>query len=61
MLDFLAGTTAGEILGVISAFIIAFDRLAKLTPTKADNKAVEAAQKIFSVLGAVVKDNPGKR
>lgn len=61
MLDFLAGTNVGEILGIVSAFVIAFDRMAKVTPTKADNKAVEAAQKIFTILGAVVKDNPGRR
>ena len=50
----------GAYVGVAAAFVLAFDRLAKLTPTKTDDKIVSYAYKLFSVLGMRVKDNPGK-
>lgn len=42
------------------AFVLFFDRIAKLTPTESDNKIVEYAYKVFAILGLKVKDNTGK-
>lgn len=56
MLEFLNGLDTAAWFGVIAAFILAFDRLAKLTPTDADNKIVAAIQKVFAVLGIKVPD-----
>ena len=54
----------GAYLGVLAAFVLAFDRLAKLTPTTVDDKiagtATSVLYKIFSVLGLKVEDNKGK-
>lgn len=59
MLELLLSLDWSAYLGVAAAFILAFDRLAKLTPTETDNKIVAAAQKLFALLGAKVEDNPG--
>lgn len=58
MLDFVNSVIAnwGAYAGAAAAFILAFDRLAKITPTNADNVAVAYAQKIFAVLGVKVED-----
>lgn len=48
-----------EILGVLAAAVLAFDRLAKLTPTTKDDGAVSALYRILAVLGAKVPDRPG--
>lgn len=45
-----------EIMGVIAAFVLFFDRLAKLTPTESDNNLVRSLYKIFAVLGVKVPD-----
>jgi hypothetical protein len=50
----------GPWLGVFSAFVVAFAALARLTPTKSDDKIVEYLQTIFSVLGLHFPDNKGK-
>ena len=55
-MEFLTSLNWGEVLGIVSAFILAFDRLSKLTPTDADNKVVAALQKVFTVLGLRVTD-----
>lgn len=49
-------TSLGPWLGVAAAFVLAFDRLAKITPTEADNSVVRIAQRIFAVLGVKVPD-----
>jgi hypothetical protein len=46
----------GEYAGVAVAFVVFFDRLAKLTPTESDNKIVSYAYKVFAVLGLKVQD-----
>ena len=46
----------GEYLGAAAAFILFFDRLAKLTPTDKDNKIVAYAYKLFAILGLKVPD-----
>ena len=50
----------GEILGTVAAFVLICDRIAKLTPTEADNKVVERVLKtvysIFAILGLKVPD-----
>ncbi len=46
----------GEILGTLAAFVLFFDRLAKLTPTDSDNKIVLFFYKLFAVLGVKVPD-----
>jgi hypothetical protein len=49
-------TQYGEYLGAAAAFVLFFDRVAKLTPTKSDNKIVEYAYKLFAILGVKVPD-----
>lgn len=51
-------TTANwaEILGAAAAFMLFFDRLAKLTPTDSDNAIVATLYKVFAVLGLKVPD-----
>lgn len=56
MIEFIT-SNYGEILGTISAFVLFFDRLAKLTPSDSDNKLVQILQKAFVVLGVKVTDN----
>ncbi len=45
--------------GVFAAFILLFDRVAKLTPTESDNKIVKTLYRVSAFLGVKVKDNPG--
>lgn len=49
-------TTVAAWAGVAAAFVLFFDRLAKLTPTESDNKIVAYAYKVFAVLGLKVPD-----
>lgn len=49
-----------EVIAVILAFMLFFEKLALLTPTKTDDKIVMWLYRIFKVLGVHVKDNPGK-
>ncbi len=51
----------GAYFGVIAAFILAFKALARITPTKSDDKIVEYLQTIFGVLGLEFPDNAGKK
>jgi len=46
----------GALAGIVVAFVLLFDRIAKLTPTDADNKIVRMAYKLFAVLGLKVPD-----
>ncbi len=50
----------GAYFGVIAAFILAFKALARITPTKSDDKVIEYLQTIFTVLGLEFPDNSGK-
>lgn len=45
-----------EISGVIALWVLAFDRLAKITPNNTDNQIIEWLAKIFAVLGVKVPD-----
>ena len=45
-----------SVAGVAAAFILFFDRLAKLTPSNTDNMIVEFFNKLFSILGVKVPD-----
>lgn len=56
MFDWIMNANWTEILGVGAAFVLFFDRLAKLTPTDADNQIVAALYKVFAVLGLKVPD-----
>lgn len=56
ILGWFSGANWEAILGVAAAFILFFDRLAKLTPSESDNKIVEFLYKIFAVLGVKVPD-----
>ena len=60
MIDYLIAH-ATEIAGVAAAVVLAFDRLAKLTPTKKDDQVVSKLYRLFAVLGLKVKDNEGGR
>ena len=54
-------TNFGAYFGVIAAFILAFKALARITPTKSDDKIIEYLQTIFTVLGLEFPDNGGKK
>ena len=43
-------------LGVAAAFVLAFDRLAKLTPTKKDDETISKLYKLFAALGLKLRD-----
>lgn len=45
-----------EWTGVLAAFLIAFERLAKVTPSQTDNKIVRGLYKLFAFLGVKVED-----
>ncbi len=47
-----------EIAGVAAAFVLTFDRIAKMTKTKRDDEAVSKLYRLFAVLGVKVKDKP---
>ncbi len=57
----LQGLSYTEITVAAVAFVVAFEKLAKLTPTETDNKIVGWAYKLFSILGIAVKDNQGTK
>ena len=57
MEDFISNY--GAWFGAASAFVLLFDRVAKMTPTKTDDKIVAILYKVFAVLGMKVKDNEG--
>lgn len=46
----------GEYIAAATAFVIFFDRIAKLTPTESDNKIVRVLYKVFAILGLKVPD-----
>ncbi len=46
----------GAIAGAGAAFVLLFDRIAKLTPTKKDDEVVSNLYRLFAVLGLKVKD-----
>ena len=46
----------GNYIGVITAAVIVFDRIAKLTPTTKDDSVLNWIYKIFAVLGLKVPD-----
>ena len=45
-----------EVAGIFAAFVLVFDRIAKLTPTESDNKIVTLLYKVFAILGLKVPD-----
>ena len=46
----------GAYAGVAALFVLCFDRLSKLTPTKSDDKIVATMYRIFTILGVRVPD-----
>ena len=48
----------GAIGGIIAAFVLAFDRAAKIWPTINANGEVSKAYRLLAVLGLKVKDRP---
>jgi len=56
ILGWFSGAETRQASGVAAAFILFFDRLAKLTPSDSDNKIVAFIQKVFAVLGVKVPD-----
>jgi hypothetical protein len=57
MLDTLINFDWPAALGVAAAFVLAFDRLAKLTPTKKDDETISKLYRLFAVLGLKIEDN----
>ncbi len=45
-----------EVIAAASAFVLFFDRVAKLTPTWSDDEVVSKLYRLFAVLGAKVPD-----
>lgn len=45
-----------EIAGVVALWVLAFDRLAKLTPTDSDDKVVAFLYKVLATLAIKVPD-----
>jgi hypothetical protein len=60
VLDIIQNAPWAEIAGIAALLILAFDRIAKITPTKTDDKIVKFIQRAATVLGVKVRDNPGK-
>lgn len=56
IMAFFTNLDPGEWAGVAVAFLFAFDRLAKLTPTLKDDGTVAALYRIFAILGLKVPD-----
>lgn len=59
-MEFLSNMTWTELSGVAALWILAFDRLAKITPTEVDNKIAAVLltwlYRIFAVLGVKVPE-----
>ena len=45
-----------EVAAAASAFVLFFDRVAKMTPTKRDDEVVSKLYRLFAVLGVKVPD-----
>lgn len=58
MIDYIASHWV-EFGVAFGALIFAADRIARLTPTKSDDKAVAMLYRLASVLSIRVPDNPG--
>lgn len=56
VLGWFAKTDWATISGVVAMWILAFDRLAKLTPTTKDDSILNWIYKIFAVLGVKVPE-----
>lgn len=56
IISWFSSSNWGEIAGLAAAFILFFDRLAKLTPSNTDNSIVQFIHGIFVVLGVKVPD-----
>jgi hypothetical protein len=56
IMEWFSAANWGDILGATAAFMLFFDRLAKLTPTDSDNAIVATLYKVFAVLGVKVPD-----
>lgn len=61
IMEIARNTDWAAVAGIAAAFVLAFDRLAKITPTETDNKIVGWAYKVFKLLGVKIKDNPGSK
>jgi hypothetical protein len=49
-----------QIAGVVAAVVLLAERVARLTPTKTDNRILRRIKKAADVIGINVPDNPGK-
>ena len=47
-------------MAAVTALVVAAEKIAKITPTNADNKAIAYIYKIFAIIGIKVEDNQGK-
>ena len=47
-------------IAAVTAFVVLAEKIADITPTKAENKAIEWIYKIFAVIGIKTTDNKGK-
>lgn len=56
IMNWFSTSNWGEIMGAAAAFMLFFDRLAKITPTESDNAIVATLYKVFAVLGVKVPD-----
>lgn len=56
VLGWFAKTSWTELAAIASIWILAFDRLAKLTPTTKDDSVLNWVYKIFAILGVKVPE-----
>lgn len=60
MIEILEGLDMAEISGGIAMLILLAERVARITPTKTDNRVLKVIRRVANVLGLNVPDNPGK-
>ena len=48
-------------IAAVTALVVFAEKIAKITPTKTDDKIVGYVYKLFAVLGLKLDDNPGKK
>lgn len=56
IMNWFSSSSWTEISGVIALWVLAFDRLAKLTPTTKDDSVINWIYSIFAVLGVKVPE-----
>lgn len=56
MLDTISSLNWAEIAGVAALAVLIFERVARLTPNKTDDKLVSFVRKLFNILSVNIPD-----